>query len=127
MTFMFAKDGGKESTVWGFWFVEIKRLFSIAILKFVGKSREAIHSHAFNSYNWVLKGELHEHVLGEPGPRILKPSLKPYYIARDRFHKVDSVGNTYVLSLRGPWADTWFEVLPERGLVKLTHGRVEVK
>ena len=48
------KDGGPESTVWGFWLIEIKKLFSVALLCFENGSREAFHTHAFNSVSWVL-------------------------------------------------------------------------
>lgn len=34
------KDGGKESTVTGYWLIECKSLFSIVLLKFEGDSRE---------------------------------------------------------------------------------------
>lgn len=39
-------------------------------------------------------------------------------------HKVMSQGDTFVLSLRGPWADTWKEFLPGLNrFITLTHGR----
>jgi hypothetical protein len=120
------KDGGKESTVWGFWLVEMKSLFSVALLKFVGNSREAFHTHAFNSISWVLKGELLENFRDGKGHPYL-PSLKPVITTRDTFHKVDSVGTTWVLTFRGPWAKTWSEWLPaEKRYTTLTHGRKEV-
>jgi hypothetical protein len=128
------KDGGAESTVTGYWLVEMKSLFSIVLIKFEGKSREAYHSHAFNCINWVLKGELREdrmwhhtiHKINHSYRRFV-PSLKPFFILRDDFHKVDSVGTTWVLSFRGPWADRWHEWRPaEDRYVTLTHGRKEV-
>lgn len=131
MKFMYVgKDGGAESTVWGFWPIEIKRLFSIALLCFENGSREAYHSHAFNSLSWVLRGELHEHVL-DVKPLFnhwrYGPSLVPIYTSRGRFHKVSSYGRSWVLTFRGPWHDYWWEFLPEgRRIRKLTHGRREV-
>lgn len=126
------KDGGAESTVTGYWLVEIKSLFSIVLIKFEGKSREAYHSHAFNCLNWLLSGELYEEFarlsdFGFP-PRRYKPSWKPFVIKRTDFHKVDSVTPvSWVLSFRGPWAKTWDEYLPtERRFRTLTHGRKEV-
>lgn len=115
------KDGGKESTVWGFWPVEIKKLFSVALLKFVGASREAYHTHAFNSISWVLKGRLVEEILlGDI--KVHDPSFKPVITKRTDFHKVSSVGTTWVLTFRGPWADTWNELV-NFNKVTLTHGR----
>lgn len=119
----YMKDGGAESTVSGFYFVEIKSLFTIVLLRFQGKSREAFHSHAFDAISWVLKGELQENVLFSITNRYL-PSLKPIFTERIRFHKVDSVGDTWVFSIRGPWVDTWREFLPALNKFRtLTHGR----
>jgi hypothetical protein len=125
------KDGGTESTVWGFWLVEIKSLFSVALLKFVGKSREAFHNHAFDSISWVLRGQLRETLLtDDPYCQIVnvyRPSPKPVITRRDTFHQVDSVGTTWVFTLRGPWLKTWEEFRPnEDRFVTLTHGRKEV-
>ena len=127
------KDGGPESSVTGYWLIESKRFFSITLLKFQGKSREAFHSHAFNSIAWVLKGKLketrmwHHTVNGiNYDYREHKPSLIPIIIGRNDFHKVDSDGTSWVLNIRGPWADKWFEWRPkENRYVTLTEGRVE--
>mgnify|MGYP001575993171 CR=1 FL=1 len=54
--FYYGKDGGPESHVWGFWLIEAKSLFSIVLLRFENGTREAYHSHAFNSLSWVLRG-----------------------------------------------------------------------
>jgi hypothetical protein len=117
------KDGGNESTVTGYWLIESKRLFSICLLKFEGRSREAFHTHAFNAISWVLKGSLNESFLDGKG-RPHRPSLKPVVTPRNDFHKVDSDGTTWVLTFRGPWSKTWKEWLPKEQLfVTLTHGR----
>lgn len=117
------KDGGKESTVTGYWLVELKSLFSILLLKFEGKSREAFHTHAFDCWNIVLKGKLIENEI-DGSVRKYTPSLVPFKISRDDFHKVDSINNTWVLSIRGPWRNYWYEYLPtEDKYITLTHGR----
>lgn len=124
------KDGGAESTVTGYWLVEIKSLFSIVLLKFEGKSREAYHEHAFNCWNWLISGKLFEiwRVPSGSRSRVYLPSIIPFFIGRNRFHKVDSMTDTsWVLSFRGPWKSTWKEYLPNEGRERtLTHGRVEV-
>lgn len=125
----YSKDGGAESSVWGFWIVEIKGLFSIVLLKFVGKSREAYHTHAFNAISWVLKGRLTEHhLLGGVKSIAEHPaSLRPVITKRDTFHKVHSDGVTWALSFRGPWSKTWTEFREKEGrFVTLTNGRKEV-
>jgi hypothetical protein len=116
------KDGGKESTVWGYWLVEIKSLFSIAVLRFEDGTRDAYHSHAFNCISWVLRGKLEEqHTNGKI--EFHTPGLKPVITKRETFHKVRSWGRTWVFTLRGPWADTWKEHVQGQEHT-LTHGRV---
>lgn len=118
------KDGGAESTVTGYWLVEIKWLFSICLLRFDGASREAFHTHAFNCFSWVLRGGLLETFL-DGRVRYHPASWLPFVTRRTDFHKVDSgSGTTWVLSFRGPWARRWKEYLPHsEEIVTLTHGR----
>lgn len=121
------KDGGPESTVWGFWLIEIKSLFSIALLCFENGSRDAYHSHAFNSVSWVLTGGLFEDTI-QPYRRtkVYWPSLLPVITRRQEMHKVSSIGRSWVLTFRGPWRERWQEYLPlEKRLRTLTHGRIE--
>ena len=115
------KDGGPESTVTGYWLIEAKSLFSIAILRFDGKSREAFHNHAFNCFSWVLKGKLTETML-DGRVREYKASFMPFITTREDFHKVDSDGRTFVLTFRGPWAKLWKESVNGK-LITLTNGR----
>lgn len=121
------KDGGKESSVTGYWLVEIKGLFSVVLLRFDGASREAFHTHAFNCISWVLRGRLHETFISGNW-RTHYASWKPFVTRRTDFHKVSSIpGTTWVLSFRGPWADKWHEYRPlEHRYVTLTHGRIEI-
>lgn len=121
--FSYGKDGGPDSVVWGFWLIEIKPLFSIALLCFEDGSREAFHSHAFNCISWVLKGKLREYHL-HGGGNIFQPSIKPILTYRGTFHKVYSFGRTWVFTIRGPWCKTWEEYHPESGeYTTLSSGR----
>lgn len=121
------KDGGDESTVWGFWPIEIKSLFSVALLVFKNGSREAYHTHAFDSISWVLGGKLIECELDGPNYTHL-PSIWPIVTKRETFHKVIGCAKyTVVLTFRGPWTDVWKEYIPPQNrTVTLTNGRVEV-
>lgn len=116
--FSYGKDGGPESTVTGFWLIESKSLFSIALLRFSNGSRSSYHSHAFNSLSWLLKGHLIElHHNWFPRNRFSKknfysPSLKPINTYRSTFHKVYSEGTSWVFTIRGPWSKTWQEYNP---------------
>lgn len=121
--FSYGKDGGPESTVWGYWLCEFKSLFSIAILCFEDGSREAYHTHAFNCVSWVLKGRLEEFFFNGP-TKVYKRSLWPIFTWRSTFHKVKSTGRTWVLTFRGPWSKTWKEYLPQDDkYVTLSSGR----
>jgi hypothetical protein len=121
--FSFSKDGGLESKVNGFFLVEIKSLFSVVLLHFSDGSRDAYHNHAFNAISWVFHGKLVENMLsGKVNEYSL--GVKPIYTPRSAFHKVVSQGDTWVLSFRGPWVDSWKEFIPEaKKFITLTHGR----
>jgi hypothetical protein len=121
--FTFGKDGGPESKVWGHFF-EIKKLFSVVLLRFENGSREAYHSHAFNSLSLVIgPGFLEEKFLD--GETKIHKAGDLVKTQRHDFHKVTSHGRTWVLTFRGPWNDTWQEFTDERGFITLSHGRVE--
>lgn len=120
------KDGGPESTVTGYFLIEVKWLFTVVLLRFDSGSRDAFHSHAFNCISWILKGALLEENLDDSF-EFHVPSLKPVVTRRTTFHKVFGwTPTTWVLSFRGPWRDRWEEFLPDRGFIELTHGRKEV-
>jgi hypothetical protein len=117
-------DGGKDSGVSAYFLMEWKILFSIGILHFRKGSREAYHNHAFNAFTWWLKGKVTEiKINGEE--KYFEPSLKPKYTKKDNFHKVFAHEDTYALTFRGPWLDTWKE-FRENKYITLTHGRKKI-
>lgn len=139
-----SKDGGAESHVWAYG-LEIKWLFSVLALRFEDGSRDAFHDHAFNAVSWVLSGRLNEHQREEsPGVQVNNyvphpAGWRPILTLRSTLHRVRSTGRSWVLSFRGPWAETWREVLPcdvhappgqhnpiGGRTVTLTHGRREL-
>lgn len=121
------KDGGPESHSTGFFLIEWKKAFSVVLLYFSDGSRDAYHTHAFNAVSWVLRGKLVEHPLNGK-PRVYASSFRPIFTPRAMFHKVESVGETWALSLRGPWVNQWREYLPSiRRFITLTHGRKVVQ
>ena len=121
--FKVMKDGGPKSHVTGFFLVEIKSLFSIALLRFDHGTREAFHSHAFNAVTLWLSGVVREHLYAGGSREWTPGQLK--YTARGCFHKVETLTKaSWALSFRGPWNPTWKEYLPEENkFVTLTHGR----
>lgn len=118
------KDGGPDSKVWGYWLIEWKDVISIALLRFEDGSRDAYHSHAFNSASWVLKGLLIEHEQFRPDYTAIshRPSLWPILTRRTTCHRVRSVGRTWVITFRGPWRSWWQEWSGGVNYM-LTHGR----
>lgn len=116
-------DGGKLSTVRGFWLIEIKGLFSIVLLKFNKGSRENYHSHAFNALTFWIKGRAIEYHK-DGSVQTWTPSIIPKYTPRNCFHKIFVEKNTWAISFRGPWNSTWQEHNPKtQQTFNLTHGR----
>ena len=123
--FQKTKDGGDKSTVDAYFLCEFKNLFTIALLKFNDGSRENYHTHAFNAWTWFLKGSLEEHdISGQITP--YKRSFFPKLTTRCKNHKVVSQGNSWCLTFRGPWKDTWTEHDLDGNKLILTHGRKQV-
>lgn len=117
-------DGGEKSGVTAYMLIEWKSVFSIGLLHFNTGSREAFHTHAFNAVTWWLKGSVtEEHTSGLV--KKFTPSFKPKFTSKECFHKIIADTDTYALTFRGPWKDTWKELRPD-GEVVLTHGRKEV-
>lgn len=131
MFFKIRKDGGPESNVTGYWLIEWKKGFSIALLRFSKGSREAFHSHAFGSVSWVIKGALLEQrMMPDKTTKwaAFTPSLTPIYVAKDNLHKVHGMADsTWALTFRGPWDDNWQEKFEDGREVTLGHGRVVLK
>lgn len=131
--FFYTKDdGGPNSGVKAYCLIEWKRFFSICLLKFKDGTREAFHSHAFNALSWVIKGKFveeryYDYGYGYEGEVIKKkylPSLFPKFTSRNNVHRVNSIGETWVFSIRGPWKDTWVEYRnDQKEKVTLTHMR----
>lgn len=126
------KDGGPESPVTGYWLVEIKGLFSVLLLRFGDGARTSYHSHAFNAFTWFLRGDMIEERLRGKDRLVewsmYRRSLLPKLTRRDNLHRVHSRGTSWAFTLRGPWADHWWELRGGRKgrAVVLTHGRREM-
>ena len=120
--FQKTKDVGPESPVDAFFLVEIKSLFSIAVLRFNRGSRENYHSHAFNALTWFISGDLEEDIYVFKNHKY-KRSLLPKVTKRSCVHKVIAHKTSWCFTIRGPWADIWHEVDKDGKLITLTHGR----
>ena len=105
------KDGGKLSTVDAYILIEIKCLFSIALLRFNQGSRENFHSHAFNALTWFIKGTMREKFL-DGREEVYTRRLLPKFTPRASTHKVIAERPSWCFTLRGPWSKTWSEFSP---------------
>ena len=116
-----AKDGGPDSPVEAYFLFEIKRVASIAILKFNTGSRENYHTHAFHALSWFLKGHMYE--VKEGKLSLYKRSILPKITRRQDLHKVVALETSWCFTIRGPWINRWKERTPQGHYINLTHGR----
>lgn len=115
-------DGGAGSPVTGYWWIEIKQLFSIVLLRFAPGGRDVYHSHAFAALTWFLWGRAVELFPGS-AERVWLPSLRPKYTPRTCVHKVKTTTTTWALSFRGPWRRHWHEVNDQGEVTTLAWNR----
>lgn len=121
------KDGGPESPVDAYFLIEWKGVFSVALLKFNKGRREAYHTHAFHALTWFLFGELEEQRFGRSSKKY-KRGILPKVTKRDNLHRVKAYRDSWCITLRSPWQDTWTEYCETTNKVTtLTHGRVVVE
>ncbi len=120
-----SKDGGPDSPVDAFFLIEIKSLFSIALLRFNEGGREAFHTHAFNALTWFISGDMEEEDY-DGHFHFYSRSLIPKYTPRSKNHRVWANRTSWALSIRGPWSKTWTEDDETHHSV-LTHGRKVVE
>lgn len=123
-------DGGKDSGVTGYWLIECKSLFSVVLLRFSHGSRDAFHSHAFHALTWWLHGSVIETIFDKETNQVSSkkrwyPSFIPKLTKRNCFHRIDSYGVSWALSIRGRWSKNW-EEHKNGETYKLAHGRKRV-
>lgn len=123
--FQKAKDGGPKSPVDAYFLCEFKGLFSIALLKFNQGTREVFHTHAFDAWTWFLDGNMFERNYNG-GMHFYKRGFFPKVTRKEHNHKVHALRDSWCLTLRGPWSDTWTETNKYGETITLTHGRVKV-
>ncbi len=125
--FLKRKDGGPDSNVTGYWLIEWKNGFSIALLNFSQGSRENFHNHAFNAVSWFFWGRAYEERLINTKTVWTKflPSILPVITTKDNLHRVYGIAeSTWALTFRGPWSKTWNEYNEStESLITLSEGR----
>jgi len=119
------KDGGPESHVDAFFVIEIKQLFSMALLSFNKGQREAFHTHAFTAWTWFLFGDMKEQNY-DGTTKDYKRSLLPKVTRKDCNHRVIAHQTSWAFTIRGPWDKQWSEDTDDEHTV-FTWGRKVVK
>lgn len=119
--FSLTKDGGPDSPVEAFFLFEIKSLCSIALLRFNTGGRETYHTHAFNALTWFMYGDMTEEDING-NYYVYRRSLLPKLTRRSKNHRVLAWTDSWCLTIRGPWSNTWTEDTESHHTV-LTHGR----
>ena len=86
-----------------------------------------MHSHAFSSYCFTLKGSYIQDVLDENGIRRENVSnlFRPRYLPKNYVHRiVDAQPNTWTCVFFGKWSPYWFEYFEDtKTWVKYTWNR----
>lgn len=117
------KDGGPTSPVDAYFLIELKGLFSIALLKFNKGHRKTFHTHAFDALTWFLCGDITEEDVD--GTKVqYKRSLFPKVTRKEKNHRVGARKDSWCLTLRGSWDETWTEYSRQtKKTVTYGHGR----
>ena len=117
------KDGGSKSNVDGYFLIELKSLFSVAVLKFNEGAREEFHSHAFDALTWFVKGDLTEEDV-DGSLYTYRKSFIPKLTPKNKVHRVIANKDSWCFTLRGKWVEKWFEITSDKKIkVNFTHGR----
>jgi len=103
-----AKDGGKDSPVDAYFLIEIKSLFSIALLKFNRGGRQNYHTHAFHALTWFLSGDIVEVDVNGISYQYRR-GIIPKLTKRNKNHRVWARRDSWCLTLRGRWQENWTE------------------
>lgn len=119
-----SRDGGPSSPVDGYFLIEMKSLFSIALLKFNKGGREEFHTHAFDAFTWFLSGEMIEEDFNGTAYKYQR-SWMPKFTRISKNHRVKAARDSWCLTIRGPWQDTWTEdSIVDNTTTTFTHNRV---
>lgn len=86
--------------------LEYKKLFSIKLFKFhkTNGKQDRFHTHAFNAYSFLLKGNYIEEVLeGNVIKKLPRNRSRLLFIPKDSFHRITKGTDCTTLLITGPW------------------------
>lgn len=93
--------------------LEYKKLFSIKLFKFhkTDGKQDRFHTHAFNAYSFLLKGNYIEEVLdGDVIKKLPRNRSRVLFIPKDSFHRITKSTNCTTILITGPWGKTFKEL-----------------
>lgn len=93
--------------------LEYKKWFSIKLFNFHKSEgvQDRFHTHAFNAYSFLIKGDYTEEIL-ESGKivKTLRSRSKLLFIPKNSYHRITRSNGCITLLVTGPWGDTFKEL-----------------
>jgi hypothetical protein len=109
---------------------EHKKLGGIWIYNWKTIEQNRFHTHAFNSYAFLLKGSYKEEVIidGEIHEREVNQILKPRFLPKNYCHRIlEAKPKTWTIVFFGRWDKYWWEYFADKDKwIKYTWGRNKV-
>lgn len=93
--------------------LEYKKWFSIKLFNFHKSEgvQDRFHTHAFNAYSLLLKGDYTEELLeGNKIVKCLRSRSKALFIPKDSYHRITRSKGCITLLITGPWGETFKEL-----------------
>lgn len=113
-----------EQSVTELTLLEYKKWFSIKLFNFHKSEgvQDRFHTHAFNAYSFLLKGDYTEEVLEDNKiVKCLRSRSKALFIPKDSYHRITRSKGCVTLLVTGPWGETFKEL---RNIVGNTYQEV---
>lgn len=102
-----------EQSVTELTILEYKKWFSIKLFNFHKSEgvQDRFHTHAFNAYSFLLKGDYTEEVLEDNKiVKCLRSRSKALFIPKDSYHRITRSKGCVTLLVTGPWGETFKEL-----------------
>lgn len=102
-----------EQSVTELTILEYKKWFSIKLFNFHKSEgvQDRFHTHAFNAYSFLLKGDYIEEVLEDNKiVKCLRSRSKVLFIPKDSYHRITRSKGCVTLLVTGPWGETFKEL-----------------
>ena len=102
-----------EQSVTELTILEYKKWFSIKLFNFHKSEgvQDRFHTHAFNAYSFLLKGDYTEEVLeGDKIVKCARSRSKALFIPKNSYHRITRSKGCVTILITGPWGETFKEL-----------------